>query len=325
MRLIVYGYEQKTGSYAAVRLKSGSGKGVVKRPNVEERRKLLKGGGGLRGEISQYTNASRQRFKQKVWAVQPALMPQRVVGNVYRYPASMITLTYPGGQGWEKEYRKPEECKRHLRTWWDRVRRKYPGAWAFWVMELQTREAHDNLSPAWHFHLLMVWPSPNTAPLRRTVWKERLSWISESWAQVVAGRGCKPDHDHEGAGTNVKVVKTPDDLLGYLAKGGTKESQNEKAQQKPDPEGGATPAEATGYELDAPRPAVAAVSELDGRRKQERSVDGPGRWWGILGACRIYSGGAGMAISQLCRSQRPGRALSSLGQSCPGSHCTINI
>ena len=44
-----------------------------------------------------------------------------------------------------------------------------------------------------------------------------------------------------------------------------------------------------------------------------------------LGACRIYSWGAGMAMAQLCRSRRPGQAPSSLGQSCPGSHCTINI
>ena len=44
-----------------------------------------------------------------------------------------------------------------------------------------------------------------------------------------------------------------------------------------------------------------------------------------LGACRIYPGGAGIAIAQLCRSRRPGPALSSFGQFCPGSHCTINI
>ena len=44
-----------------------------------------------------------------------------------------------------------------------------------------------------------------------------------------------------------------------------------------------------------------------------------------VGACRIYSGGSGMAMAQLCRSRRPGQAPSSLGQSCPGSHCTINI
>ena len=45
----------------------------------------------------------------------------------------------------------------------------------------------------------------------------------------------------------------------------------------------------------------------------------------ILGACRIYPGGAGIAIARLRRSRRPGSASSSFGQFCPGSHCAINI
>ena len=52
-------------------------------------------------------------------------------------------------------------------------------------------------------------------------------------------------------------------------------------------------------------------------------------YWGReivdLGACRIYPGGAGIAIARLRRSRRPGSASSSFGQFCPGSHCTINI
>ena len=204
-------------------------------------------------------------------------MPVQVSQNLFWHPASFLTLTYPGRSGWRPEYEKPEVCKRHLKAWWTRFQREFPGAWGFWVIEQQQRRTHPELPPAWHYHLLVVWPSPNGDPEDKDEWHRRLNWVSNSWAKVVAGRGCRADADHENAGTRVDRVVTIPKLREYMRKGGA------RIDERPEPQEDVPMAAAVGArELVGATPAVTAVHELRARMETP-PVNWPGRRWGILG------------------------------------------
>ena len=261
--LVVYGFDPKTGSYAAVKVSDVQ----THLPGVPEPEDPSGTRGGIRGVVGEYSAASRRRLREALWSVQPALLPRRVgpqgaPGRPVRwaYPASFVTLTYPGTSGWRPDFADARVCKRHLRAWWERVRYRYPDGepWALWVLEYQARGAV-------HFHLLVRWP-----PARKgDSWKARRAWVSQSWAEVVAGPGREPDPDHVKAGTRVDMLVTPAALAAYVEKAGSK--------HKPVP---VQPAVSAGHEL--------AKSIQKGRQAKADGVavpdeaQGQGRWWGIL-------------------------------------------
>ena len=210
-------------------------------------------GGGPRGSVSDFSYGSRRRLRETVWAVTPAVLRRRdPEAKAWISPASFVTLTYPAE--FERDGR---VCKVHLRAWWQRLRRRWPDAWAIWVLEQQKRGA-------WHFHLLVRWPTERS----RRAWLDRMRWVSESWAEVV-GAG-EADEDHLKAGTRVDRVVTVRALGEYVAKPGTKvvvEGDDGLAREM-------------------------------GKRAQKASELAQGRWWGIL-ARQSYNECASRLIADL--------------------------
>ena len=149
-------------------------------------------GGGKRGKITEFSPAQRRRLREHIWAAGPSQIPRRLPDGSTHYPASFVSLTYPGHSAWDDRFLDAQVCKGHLRAFWRRVERQHPGAWTIWVLELQ-RRSDTTLPPAWHFHLVLHWPDSQGET--RAGWAERNSWLSANWAQVVAGES-HPDRDH---------------------------------------------------------------------------------------------------------------------------------
>ena len=93
-------------------------------------------GGGKRGEVGGFSAASRRRLLQTM----ARLAPEQA-----EYPLSLITLTYGA------VFPDAEGAKRHLFTFWKRVRRWAEGVGGVWRLEFQARGAP-------HFHLIFYGP-----------------------------------------------------------------------------------------------------------------------------------------------------------------------
>ena len=194
LQLLAYGIDRGRQTVAAIRVKA---RGTARK----------KGGpiGGLRKKVTRYTSASLARFREAILAVEPALEPRRR-GNRRHYPASFLTLTYP--ERWDRD---PCQWKRHLDRWFQRLKRRYPRAWAIWALEFQAREAP-------HFHLIICWHG--TRP--KETWQERRQWISSSWAAVVGGGA--PQMSHRGAGTQARPLRNVTAARNYINKRQSKDA-----------------------------------------------------------------------------------------------------
>ena len=235
LELLAYGIDRENRTLAAVRVKARGAIGSQVRPI-----------GGRRGKIGDYTPASRARFRDAFLAVKPVLEPRRR-GNRRHRPASFVTLTYPAS--WDPD---PRTWKRHLDLWLQKLKRRYPAAWAIWALEFQRRRAP-------HFHLIVCWDGsrPNEK------WQERRAWISASWAAVVGRGGSQPGH--LGAGTQVRAVGSAPQVRRYVTKRETKD-------------GGPADAGMRVRTIDS----APQVRRYILRRQDKGAVpEGFGRWWGI--------------------------------------------
>lgn len=118
-------------------------------------------------------------------------------------PGYFITLTYPS-----RFTHKPQEVKRHLANFRKALLRRYPGAGAFWRMELKKRLSGPSqglLVP--HFHLLVF----GLKPEERVKFRHWLKW---SWWRIV-GSG---DRKHLKAGTQADPITTRKHATRYAAK-----------------------------------------------------------------------------------------------------------
>lgn len=140
-------------------------------------------GGGKRGKVQGFSPASRRRLLYTFGKIQRAKMPV------------MVTLTYPAEFPTDSQV-----WKNHLRRWWQRLKRRIPGAGAVWKLEPQKRGAP-------HYHLL-VWGLEGV-PLG-----EMKAYISKSWFQVVASG----DKKHLLAGTRVEPVRDHRGVMSYAGK-----------------------------------------------------------------------------------------------------------
>ncbi len=140
-------------------------------------------GGGLRGDITEFSRASRRRLLT-------------VLNSIDREAATMpvlITLTYP--RSWPED---PQTWKHHLKAFRKRLQRKYGDFAALWRLEFQKRGAP-------HFHLLCFIDSYELANLREE--------CSVDWFEV-----CGEIHpDHLKAGVRVEVPRSWRGI-NYLAK-----------------------------------------------------------------------------------------------------------
>lgn len=135
-------------------------------------------------EVTGWSRKSRARMVERLCTLDyAALFPQG------RLPA-MVTLTYPSD--WETVAPNGKAVKKHLKAF----RKRWSRTWneelaCVWKLEFQRRGAP-------HFHLLVAPPHGMTSN-----GENFRTWLSRSWAEIVA----HPDHDeykkHLAAGTGI--------------------------------------------------------------------------------------------------------------------------
>lgn len=137
-------------------------------------------GGGKRGQIKEFSKASRRRLLQMLTQTQKSAKP------------IFITLTYPG------EYpQDPKLWKQHLEKFVKNLLYRYPDLGAVWKLEPQRRGAP-------HYHLL-VW-GPNYNDLK--------ACVSLLWFRAVDSG----DLRHLRAGTQVSRIRSWRGVMAYAGK-----------------------------------------------------------------------------------------------------------
>lgn len=102
--------------------------------------------GGTRGNVKEFSAASRRRLMQKF----ARLAPSR---------ATFVTLTYPA------TYPEVRRAKEHLRAFLERIRRLHPESSAIWRLEFQARGAP-------HFHIVFYNLPYLPFHVLRKMWRE---------------------------------------------------------------------------------------------------------------------------------------------------------
>jgi hypothetical protein len=133
-----------------------------------------------RGTVKTFSAASRRRFMRIMARTCKVIMP------------IFVTLTYPG-----EFSNDPKEWKRHLKNFFARLARKFPGAAGVWKLEPQKRGAP-------HYHLL-IW-GVSYADLR--------FWVPRAWYEVVDSG----DQRHLSAGTRVEKLRSRRGVMAYASK-----------------------------------------------------------------------------------------------------------
>lgn len=154
-------------------------------------------GGGKRGQVIGLSRSARRHMMYRLCEVKRSSAPL------------FVTLTYP-----DLYDKNPRRWKRDLKTFFQRLKRDYPGSSAFWRLELKRRisgNSQGQIAP--HFHLLTWGVS----------FLHMLNFIKVAWWQVV-GSG---NEDHYKAGTNVQVVRTENGVKRYAAKYASKNEDEE--------------------------------------------------------------------------------------------------
>lgn len=169
-------FEAHRGSFLA-RVYDGGNLTVLERSGTSRR------GGGLRGEITGFSGASRRRLQRAIEA-----LDRRKLTAKRPLEAG---LTYP--ETWPRD---PKTWKRQLDAFSKTVRRRYPKAFVFWRLELQDRGAP-------HFHLLAF-----------NVHRIPHEWLAETWYRIVASA----DPQHLVAGTHVDRVRNWRHMRAYIGK-----------------------------------------------------------------------------------------------------------
>ena len=112
-------------------------------------------GGGKRGIISRFSEASRRRLMRELAKTKRDLLPV------------FVTLTYPDNFPGD-----PNVWKTHLKAFLKRLKREHPKVAGFWKLELKPRQSGENVGQiAPHFHLLL--------------WGLPFSWDGDEHAQDV--------------------------------------------------------------------------------------------------------------------------------------------
>jgi hypothetical protein len=121
-------------------------------------------GGGKRGIIKRFSEASRRRLLRALSRTQRDKLPV------------FVTLTYPDGFPGD-----PRRWKEDLKAWLKRVVRQFPDCAGFWKLELKTRLSGSNEGEtAPHFHLLL-WGLAET-------WEDPEGW-RKHWEYFVQRQG----------------------------------------------------------------------------------------------------------------------------------------
>jgi hypothetical protein len=149
--------------------------------------------GGIRGNISELSDASRRRLISKARNI-PGLR-------------SLITFTYPDAK-YSDDLNPFMTSGRHVKGHLERLRKAmiYRGLAGFWFLEFQRRGAP-------HFHVFCV----------GTLSQEARDSLRATWAKIV-GSGC-PHHLRRGM--DYQELRKPEAAAGYAAKYSSKGEQKE--------------------------------------------------------------------------------------------------
>ncbi len=153
---------------------------VPKLPPRERKRKK-------RGKVIEFSAAARSRLKATFASFKRSALAS----------AHVVTLTYPA------EFPAPDDFKvykRHLHTFQQALRRKWPNCSGVWKLEFQRRGAA-------HYHLILF-------GLVNASLEEIRAWFRESWYRI-AHNG---DKNGGIAGTQVDTVKSAGGIMSYLVK-----------------------------------------------------------------------------------------------------------
>jgi hypothetical protein len=158
-------------------------------------------GGGPRGAVRSFSRASRKRLIE--------LFATLKGGE----KAVMITLTY--GQHWPS----PSASKDHLRTFLQRIRRRWPHVSAIWRLEFQRRGAP-------HYHIILFnipfLPKQDVAAAWHSV-------IGDEYADWSQG-------DPRAPFTRIEAIKSRRRLIAYVSKYVAKSDEDESHQPAPPPQ-----------------------------------------------------------------------------------------
>jgi hypothetical protein len=227
-----------------------------------------------------------------------------IVDRSRRLPA-MLTLTYPGD--WLAVAPNGEAVKRHFAA----LAKRYERAWGeplvcIWKLEFQGRGAP-------HFHLSTAPPmgfsriaDPGTGVLRSVDFK---TWLSITWADIVAHPDPEQRRRHRAAGTGVDYAEgikltDPRRMAVYFAKYGTGGRKDYQHRVPPEWLSVALVCEDCGAEYDAECDECPDCGSLDAELVETGA--GPGRFWGYRGltpvlATRQVSPDTGIAAGRVLR------------------------
>jgi len=146
-------------------------------------------GGGERGRITGFSHQSRLRLL-------------RVIGNVRRDAELplFVVLTYPN------EFPTARASKKHIKAFWERFKREFPGHGSIWKLEPQERGAP-------HYHIL-TWGCDL---------KAMQAWIPGAWYAIAGGGDGRHLAWHKGLCGNgnkhcVQQVRSWRGVWAYAAK-----------------------------------------------------------------------------------------------------------
>jgi hypothetical protein len=114
------------------------------------------------------------------------------------YKGRLISVTLTYSDQWPED---TEDCKKHLKALYKRLKRMYGPFSAFWRLGIQERGA-------WHFNLLLFVPSSFNSVV------EIRNYIASSWYEICG----ELSEGHLLAGTHVQEVKSWRRATSYMEK-----------------------------------------------------------------------------------------------------------
>lgn len=151
-----------------------------------------------RGEVREFSKASRKRFFEKMMEINWDAIEQ---------PLYFVTLTYPALFPTDGAI-----TRRHLEAFTKKLERKYGKLFYAWKREFQRRGAP-------HYHLMIAVEEADLERLQ--------AYVSETWALYAYDGFTGPvNPDDMQAGTQVERVRSPQRAAGYLAEYMCKADQN---------------------------------------------------------------------------------------------------
>ncbi len=154
-----------------------------------------KRGGGLRSNISDFSNQSRRRL---------LTITQKINRQKISSSHLFFTVTYPRSF--------PNShiiCKRHLDNLLKRLQRLFPNAFIIWRLEYQVDGGTKRGAP--HYHFMMFFPL-NTRKVTNI--RSFRRWLARAWFDIVGS----DDPKHLSAGTQADFIRNWRGVIFYCSK-----------------------------------------------------------------------------------------------------------